>query len=142
MAELIYTCPQCRQVVTYNEQDDVFVVVSNHLLQCPGKPPTPGYKRITEIVPPEIMKGNLIAIDDILEKEVLVTGMDWHSSSFKEDEEYLSLTVTVDGEEKILNTGAGQVVAVFRSVNPENLPVYCSFEKVQLPTGRRVFKVK
>lgn len=142
MGVKIYTCPQCGQTITHDENAEVYQVVIDHLAKCPGTASKPAYKRITDVVPSEVMAGNIISVDSILDREVLVTYITWKESTFKEDADYLSLTVLIDGEEKQLNTGAERVVQVFKAVDPAALPIYCAFEKIQLPNGRRVYRVK
>lgn len=137
-----YTCSQCGMDIQYEAGADLFQVAIDHLPKCSGKVATPVHKRITDIVPPDILAGNFITMDELLNQEVLVTGIEWKESTFKEDTDYLTLTIELDKEEKKLNTGAERVVAVFKAVKPEDLPVYCAFEKIQLPNGRRVYHVK
>jgi hypothetical protein len=137
-----YICPQCHQVVNYDESADPFEQAAKHLETCSGAKLEKRYPRITDVVPPAVMKGNLITIEELLGKEVLITGLDWKESTFKEDTDYLSLTVEVDGEEKVLNTGAQRVVAVFKEVKLEDLPIYAAFDKITLPGGKRVYIVK
>ena len=142
MATKTYICPECRAHILYDESVSIDSVALEHIKECAALTGPPAFKRITDVVPPEVLKGDFIAIEDVLDKEILVREITWHPSSFKEDEDYLSLTVEVDGEERKLNTSAGRVVEVFKAVKPEDLPIYCSFEKVQLPGGRRVYRVK
>jgi hypothetical protein len=135
------TCSQCNETIEYNETDDLYAVIAGHLAACKGagqKPPRP---RLSEVVPEEAIKGNLVTIDDILDKLVLVKGLTWRDSSFKEDQEYLSLIIDLDGEEKTLNTGATQVLGAFKALKAEDLPVYALFEKVARPDGKRVYRV-
>ncbi len=142
MAAKTYLCPKCHTVINYTEEDDLYGVVADHISHCAAPAPVPAHKRITDVVDEQTMKGNIINIDDILGQEVLVTGIDWRESTMKEDAEYLSLTLDMDGVAKVLNTGAERVVAVFRAVKASDLPIYCQFEKISLPNGRRVYHVK
>jgi len=142
MTTKIYTCPVCHQDINYDENDNLLEVAVAHVPKCPKLVSSTPHKRITDVVPPEVFKGNFISMDELLDQEVLVKGMDWQASSFKEDAEYLTLTVEVDGEERKLATGAGRVMEVFRAVKITDLPIYCAFEKIQLPNGRRVYRVR
>ena len=135
------TCGQCKEVIEYNEQDDLYAVIAQHLAICKGSHPKTTWPRLSEVVPEEAIKGNLITIDDILGKPVLVKAMAWRDSSFKEDQEYLSLTIDLDGEEKTLNTGATQVLGAFKALKSQELPVYALFEKITRPDGKRVYRV-
>lgn len=135
------TCSQCKAAIEYKETDDLYMVITQHLATCKGTGQTPTRPRLSEVVPEEAIKGNLITIDDILGKPVLVKDVTWRDSSFKEDQEYLSLTVDLNGEEKTLNTGATQVIGAFKALKLENLPVYALFEKVTRPDGKRIYRV-
>lgn len=137
-----YTCPKCKQKVEYDEEQNIAEVVDAHLANCPEAPEATPYHRITDVVPEDILKGNIVTIEEILGKEILVKDISWHDSTFKEDAEYLSLTIDLDGEEKVLNTGATRVVEVFKHVDEKDLPIYVSFEKVTLTGGKRVYRVK
>ncbi len=142
MVTKTHVCPKCLAVITYEEGADLYEVVADHILFCKGAPAVVPHKRITDVVPPEVMTGNIVSIESVLEQELLVTAFDWRDSTFKEDASYLSLTILIEGEEKTVNTGAERVIAVFKSVDPGALPIYCAFEKIQLPNGRRVYRVK
>lgn len=137
-----YTCPKCKQTMEYDEVEDIFAVISDHLNKCPGAEKQLAYKRITDVVPEDVLKGNIVTMDEILGKDILIKDIAWHESTFREDTEYLSLTIDLDGEEKTLNTGATRVIDVFKYVDMKDLPIYASFEKVTLPGGRRVYRVK
>ncbi len=142
MVSKSHVCPKCQASISYTEDADLYEVVADHIAHCPGAPLSTKAHRITDVVSPEVMKGNIINIDDILGQEVLVTGITWRESTMKEDAEYLSLTLDMDGVKKVLNTGAERVVAIFRTLLPADLPIYCAFEKIQLPNGRRVYHCK
>lgn len=135
------TCSQCHETIEYNEDDDLYAVIAGHLATCKKTSPKPTRPRLSEVVPEEAIKGNLITIDDILGRPVLVKDVTWRDSSFKEDQEYLSLTIDLDGEEKTLNTGATQVLGAFKALKLEDLPVYALFEKITRPDGKRVYRV-
>lgn len=137
-----YTCPQCKQTIEYDEEQNIFEVVADHLAKCPAAAKPIQYHRITDVVPEDVLRGNIVTMDEVLGKEILVKGIKWADSTFKEDAEYLSLTIDLDGEEKVLNTGATRVLEVFKHVDENDLPIYSSFEKVTLPGGRRVYRVK
>lgn len=136
------TCPQCNQIIHFSEEENLYIVMANHLSTCPSAQEQPVYKRITDVVPEDVLRGNIVTMDEVLGKEILIKAIDWQDSAFKEDAEYLSLTIDLDGEEKILNTGATRVIEVFKHVGEKDLPIYTSFEKVTLPGGRRVYRVK
>lgn len=137
-----YTCPQCNQTVEYEKEQNIFEVVAGHLAKCPKTAKLTPYHRITDVVPEEVLKGNIVTMEDILGKEILIKALNWQTSTFKEDAEYLSLTIEIDGEEKIVNTGATRVIEVFKHVDENDLPIFASFEKVTLPGGKRVYRVK
>lgn len=138
----IYICPDCHKELTIKTNQTLDEVALEHLSECPFVVSRPTAKRITDIVPPEVLAGNIVSIEEILGAEILVTNINWHESTFREGEEYLELTLNIAGEERKLNTGATRVVEVFRAVNLMDLPFYCSFEKVQIPGGKRVYFVK
>lgn len=138
----IYICPDCHKELPIKDSQTLDEVALEHLNECPFVVQRPTSKRITDVVPPEVLAGNIITIEEILGAEVLVTNIDWHESTFREGEEYLELTLFIGEEERKLNTGATRVVEVFRAVNLKDLPFYCSFEKVQIPGGKRVYRVK
>lgn len=138
----IYICPDCHKELPIKGSQTLDEVALEHLNECPFVVQRPTNKRITDVVPPEVLAGNIITIEEILGAEVLVTNIDWHESTFKEGGEYIELTLNIGGEERKLNTGATRVVEVFRAVDLKDLPFYCSFEKVQLPGGKRVYRVK
>jgi len=135
-------CPQCNKKIYYSEEKNLYIVMAEHLTKCPSAHERPAYQRITDVVPEDVLRGNIVTMDEILGKEILIKAIGWQDSTFKEDAEYLSLTIDLDGEEKILNTGATRVIEVFKHVGDNNLPIYASFEKVTLPGGRRVYRVK
>lgn len=136
-----YTCTKCGEIVEYPDGEDLFEVALSHGATCQARQTPPVKRRLADVVPESAIKGNLVTIDDILGKEVLVVDLTWRDSSFKEDQEYLSLTIQVDGEEKTLNTGATQVLGAFKALDTANLPVYAVFEKVTRPDGKRVYRV-
>jgi len=136
-----YTCPKCQAVITHEDNADLYEVVAGHFPSCHPAQAAPAIKRITDVLPPEVLKGNLITMDEIIDREVLVTAMAWRESTFKEDAEYLSLTLEIDGEEKALNTGATRVCSVFKVLPAESLPIYVRFSKIVIPGGKRVYVV-
>jgi hypothetical protein len=142
MVTKTYLCPGCKQPIEYDEVEDLYTVVSSHLSTCKPLPETVKPRRITDVVSKDVMEGNLITMDEIVDQETLITGIAWRDSTFKEDETYLSLTVQINEEERTLNTGAIRVIQVFRAVDPKDLPVYACFEKIQLPNGHKVYRVK
>ena len=135
-------CPKCGEVLTFEAPQTMYDAFIDHISKCPQKVPVKVVKRITDVVPEDALKGNLITMDELLGQDILITGMIWRESSFKEDTDYLSLTLELQGEEKVLNTGAERVLQAFRAVPPDSFPFYATFEKIQLPNGRRVYRVK
>ena len=142
MSSNLYVCPKCGKTIEYGNDVDLFEVAMKHLPTCSPTAKAPAHQRITDVVPQDALQGNLVNMDDILDQEVLITDMSWHDSTYKEDDVYLSLTLVIEGEEKVLNTGAARVVQAFRAVPQEALPIYAAFERIQLPNGRRVYHVK
>lgn len=136
-----YICQKCHRVVDYDETRPLDDVVIEHLTNCLRTTIQPAGKRITDIVPEDILKGNFVSIDDILGQEVEILDIKWADSTFKEDEQYLTLTINVEEEERKLNTGASRILEVFKHIDVADLPFYAKFEKVILPGGRRVYKV-
>lgn len=136
-----YICQKCKKVIDFDEIRPIDEVVIDHMTNCACTPVQPVGRRITDIVPEDIMKGNFLSMDDILGKEVLITEMEWIKSAYREDEQYLTLSLEIDGETKKVNTGATRVVDVFKHVDELDLPIYARFEKITLPNGRRVYKV-
>lgn len=138
-----FICPRCGGVIDYNPSEKgAYEVILDHAPACPGRVTKLEVKRIEEVVPKEVLEGNFISIEEVLGKYIMVISIDWKDSTFKEDTQYLSLEIEVDGEPKILNTGAERVLQVFRTVKAELLPLYVCFEKLQLPGGRRVYRIK
>jgi hypothetical protein len=142
MGKLIHICPQCHGSVEYEDAESLYDVALRHAPLCKGQQPPQAFLKVTDVLPPEAFKGNLVTMEEILDREVLVREMSWQESTFKEDAQYLSLTIEWEGEAKTLNTGAERVVQVFKQLKPEVLPVYVCFEKITLPNGRRVYRVK
>jgi len=137
-----FVCPDCHQTIYYGEGENLYIVMANHQKKCPSAQKQPTAHRITEVVPDDVLRGNFVMMDELLGKEILIKAISWQDSTFKEDAEYLSLTIDLNGEERILNTGALRIIDVFRYVNNKDLPMYASFEKVTLPGGRRAYRVK
>lgn len=135
-------CETCGKVIEGEQWELVAHDLVEHAKTCQAKPVTAKVKTISDVVPKEALEGNLTTIEELLGKLVLVTGMTLQESSFKEDTNYLSLTIEVDGEEKVLNTGAARVLSAFQALDPEQLPIYATFEKVAIPGGRRVYRVR
>jgi len=116
--------------------------VKEHDLECGEEKPKAMAPRIEDLVPEEVIRGNLITMEDVLDRDILVKAMTFKDSAYQEDAQYLSLTVEVDGEEFILNTGAERVIQAFRHLKAEDLPVVVCFEKVKTSKGRRVYRIK
>ena len=140
-------CEACGALLRGTTLKELILAVDEHNLTCPGAkpPPPPGDKvarPITEMVPPEVLRGTLVGMDEVLDKLLLVKDYRFRESAYKEDTEYLSLTVDLDGEERIVNTGAERVVLFFKYLKPEDLPVFVTFEKALTKQGRRVYRVK
>lgn len=137
----VLCCPVCKTELKSGLEGDPYLDMALHLTVCPGVAAEKPHKRITDVVPEEALKGNLITMDEILDKDILVTGMTLRESSFKEDQDYISLTIDLGGEEKVVNTGAVRVVQAFKAAKAEDFPFYAKFEKIQLPNGKRVYRV-
>lgn len=135
-------CPKCTKVFKGDIWEPVADDYSKHIAAgcVPSAPPQ--YKNVADVVPEEVLKGNLVSMEDLIGKVLLVKEFVLRESTFKEDTDYLGITVDVDGEEKVVNTGAERVVQVFKALDPLLLPLYVIFEKVILPNGRRVYRVK
>lgn len=138
-------CPHCEAKLEAPTWDALAKAAQEHEKSCPrlavpqAGPPA---RNITEVLPPEVLRGNLVTMEDELEKLILVTDFIFRDSTLKEDATYLSLTVEIDGETKVLNTGAERVVQAFRALQHKDLPVYVTFEKVATTAGRRVYRIK
>lgn len=142
-------CQYCEARLEAPTWEELAQVMKGHGETCPGrvkeaKAPPEGklVRPISEVVPPEALEGTLIGMEEVLEKLLLVKAFKFRESTYKEDSEYLSLTVDLDGEERIVNTGAERVVQVFRYLKPEDLPVFVTFEKALTKQGRRIYRVK
>lgn len=136
------TCSLCKKVFTGEEWELVALELAEHAKGCAGQAAPIPIKHISDVVPKEALEGNFTTIDEILGKLVLVKDFTFKESTFKEDTHYLSMTLEVDGEEKILNTGATRVTSAFQALDPALLPIYATFEKIILAGGRRVYRVK
>lgn len=97
---------------------------------------------LKDVVPKEALLGNLLSMDEVVDKLVLVKSFELKESTFKEDSQYLSATIELDGQEYVLNTGAARVLQVFKVLSQDRLPVFVEFEKVQIAGGRRVYRIK
>jgi len=141
-APFSFTCSLCGWRGEAGTLEDLQRAVAAHEKKCTeggvlGRP-----RRISEVLPPEVLSGNLLTIEEVLEKDLLVVDFTFKESTFREDAEYLSLKVELEDEEFTINTGATRVVQVFRQIKKEDLPLWVTFEKVILPGGRRVYRVK
>ncbi len=142
MAKAIHICTRCGKTIEYDDSETLYEVALRHAPSCAGPEPPRVYRKITDVLPPDAFKGNLVSMEEVLGQEVLVIDMSWQESTFKEDAQYLQLTIEWEKEAKILNTGAERVVQVFKQLKHESLPVYVCFEKITLPNGRRVYRMK
>jgi hypothetical protein len=142
MAKAIHVCTRCGEAIEYDDSVSLYEVALEHASNCKGPSMPREHKKITDVLPPEVFKGNLVTMEEILGLEVLVIDMTWRDSTYQEDAQYLSLTILWENEARILNTGAERVVQVFKQLKHEALPVYVCFEKITLPNGRRVYRVK
>lgn len=140
--EYSWKCGVCGEIVSATEEAELGLAISNHVVTKHSMPPTHEVKRIQDVLPQEVLEGNICSIEDVLDRDILVKDMSWKDSTFKEDTEYLSLVVEVDGEDKILNTGAERIVQAFHYLKLEDLPIYVCFEKVATKAGRRVYRIK
>lgn len=136
-----HLCPKCNQVIEYDDEtENLYDVALRHIGDC--KPPeTALVPNLVDSLPDEALKADLISVEDVLDKPILVKGFAFHDSTFKEDTEYLSLEVEVDGKAKVLNTGAERIVHAFKYVKFDQLPAYVTFEKVVTSAGRRVYRI-
>jgi len=135
-------CPRCGTRMVARTLEELRQQVKEHAEECREEIPKAMAPRLEELVPEEVIKGNLITMEDVLDRDILVKAMTFRESAYKEDAEYLSLTVEVDGEEYILNTGAERVIQAFRHLKAEDLPVVVCFEKVKTAKGRRIYRIK
>lgn len=99
-------------------------------------------KPITEVVPAEALRPNLITTEEVLGKEIIVTDLTYRDSSFHEDQQYLSLNIILNKQSYILNTGAQRIISAFEFLSKDNLPISMTLEKVKLATGKRVYRIK
>ncbi len=136
-----HLCPKCNLVIEYDdEQENLYDVALRHITDCK---PAEAVARpnLVDDLPDEAKKADLVSVEDVLGKPILVKGFTFRDSTFKEDTEYLSLEVEVDGEDKVLNTGAERIVHAFKYVKYDQLPAYVTFEKVMTKAGRRVYRI-
>lgn len=138
-----FACPRCQEKVGYADDANLHEVLVAHAATCPvpaaTTPKTP--KNVVDLVPKEVLDGNLLSMDDIINTPVLVTAMSWRESSFKEDTNYLQLEIELDGKKSILNTGAERIIRAFEYIKKEDLPMFATFEKVTTRNNRRVYKI-
>ena len=97
---------------------------------------------VKDVVPKEALQGNLLTMDEVIDKLVLVKSFELKESTFREDSQYLSFTIDLDGQEYVVNTGAARVLQVFKALKKEDLPAFAEFEKVQIAGGHRVYRLK
>lgn len=136
-----HLCPKCNQVIEYDdEKENLYDVALRHLGDC-IPPEAAAAPNLVDILPDEAKQADLISVEDVLGKPILVKGFTFRDSTFKEDTEYLSLEVEIDGKDKVLNTGAERIVHVFKYVTLDQLPSYVTFEKVVTTAGRRVYRI-
>jgi len=136
-----FQCPKCNTTINYPDEADLYKEMVAHIEKCSGAAQTPKTKNITDLLPKEVLNGSIVGIDECLGMPLMVTGMAWRESSFKEETRYLSLEILVDGEKKILNTGADRIVEAFTYVKPENLPLEVIFDKLTTKAGHRVYRI-
>lgn len=136
-----FDCPKCQTAVTYPEDGDLYTVMATHIEKCSGAAQPSKTKNIADVLPKEVLNGNIIGMDECLGLPLMVTGMTWRDSTFKEETRYLALEIMMDGEKKILNTGAERIIEAFTYVKPEELPLEVIFGKVTTKAGRRVYRI-
>ena len=101
-----------------------------------SRPPLDGVTPLTDILPPGVIEGNIISMEEVIDKEIIVTEFTFHDSLYKEDQQYLSMEITLNHIPYILNTGAERIIQVFQMLGPDKLPVSLTFEKVTSGSGR------
>jgi len=137
-----WECPNCHVTLQAPTSEELSQKQERHSASCRRAPPHPQARRIEDIVPREILNGNLMTIEEVLGKDVLVTGFRFKESGFKEDSQYLSLEVKVGDEEGVINTGAQRIIPAFRQLSPADLPVLVTFEKITSKGGKRGYRIK
>jgi len=140
MAEFRWTCDKCGVEVARTDLDEFKSALEAHKASCPG--PGKPVRDIKEVVPEEAVRGNLITIEEVLEREIVVEDFELRASAFREDQQYLSMKIRLGGEEFTLNTGAARILTAFQFLKKEDLPVKMTIEQVKLPGGRRVYRIK
>lgn len=141
MAQAYHFCSQCGVNVEYDdEKETLYDVAIRHIPNCTPAVKAP-YANLLDKLPHEAKQANIVGVEEVLGKPILVKGFTYRDSTFKEDTEYLSLEVVVDGEDKVLNTGAERIIHAFKYVKLEQLPAYVTFEKVMTKAGRRVYRI-
>lgn len=135
-------CKFCGAIIVPVDGATIYEAIQDHGATCPGATGGLAGRDIKDFLPPEATEDNLVGMEDVLGKRILVTELTWRDSTFKEDTQYLSLTVQVDGEEHTLNTGAERIVQAFKFLDPSHLPLYVTFEKVVTKANRRVYRLK
>jgi len=141
MDEFTWTCPVCNEVLATDSWERLGLMLTTHK-EKHETGQAAAVPWLKDVVPEEVLKGNLVTMDEVIEKVILVKDFSLKDSTFKEDTFYLSLVIEVDGEERILNTGAERIVQAFKQVDKGKLPVYVTFEKVMSSGGRRVYRIK
>lgn len=137
----LFECPKCKMMVTYPDDGDQYKEMVSHLEKCPGTDQPPKAKNIADVVPKDVLNGNIVAIDECLGIPLHVIGMNWRDSSFKEDSRYLALEILMDGEKRILNTGAERIIQAFTYIKPEDLPLEVILDKLTTKAGRRIYRI-
>lgn len=108
-----------------------------------GQPAAAGKIRaITDVLPDEVIRGNLIPMEEVIGREIVVTNFTLKDSAFAEDQQYLSMEIALDGRPYILNTGAERILSAFRLLEHEDLPVSVTFETAKTVAGRRIYRIK
>lgn len=136
-----FECPKCKTIVTYPDDKDMYAEMVAHIEKCSIAAQPSKTKNIADVLPKEVLNGNIIGMDECLGLPLMVMGMTWRESTFKEETRYLALEIMMDGEKKILNTGAERIIEAFTYVKPEELPLEVIFGKVTTKAGRRVYRI-
>jgi len=140
MAEFRWVCDHCGLEIVSHNLDEFKEALEAHQASCTA-PPKPA-RDIKEVVPEEAVRGNLITVDEVLEKEIIVEDFELRPSAFREDQQYLSMKIRLKGEEFTLNTSAARILTAFQFLKKDDLPVKMTIEQIRLPGGRRVYRIK
>jgi len=135
-------CGKCGIRIVASTPEELMRQVKEHDVVCGGGKGEVSVPRIEDLVPEEVLRGNIITMEDVLDRDILVKHMTFRNSAYQEDAQYLSLVVEIDGEDFILNTGAERIIQAFRHLRAEDLPVVVCFEKVKTAKGRRIYRIK